>query len=352
MPSSQTDASRPVETAPLVETAPVDTAPPSTAHRLARAVGGKALAAVLVVWGAGTATFLALHAIKGDPVDIILGSDSVVQPAERDAIRSSYGLDQPVLLQYLSYLKRVFTGDLGRSYQLQRPVADVIGAELWPTVSLAVPAVVLAVVIACVLALTTAGRPRSRSWASSFELLSVSIPTFWIGILLLWVFAFTLGWFPASSAKTDASLVLPVVTLALPVAGLLSQVLRDGVEDALAQPFVLTAQARGASRARVLLVHAFRHALLPATTLTAYFVGATLGGAVLTETVFARPGLGRVTLAAIGSKDMPVVLGIVLLSALVFIVVNTVLDALYVVIDPRLRTTSRRRPGTAKEVPA
>nr|WP_256980142.1 ABC transporter permease [Rhodococcus sp. 15-1154-1] len=257
-----------------------------------------------------------------------------------------------MLLQYLSYLKRVFTGDLGRSYQLQRPVADVIGAELWPTVSLAVPAVVLAVVIACVLALTTAGRPRSRSWASSFELLSVSIPTFWIGILLLWVFAFTLGWFPASSAKTDASLVLPVVTLALPVAGLLSQVLRDGVEDALAQPFVLTAQARGASRARVLLVHAFRHALLPATTLTAYFVGATLGGAVLTETVFARPGLGRVTLAAIGSKDMPVVLGIVLLSALVFIVVNTVLDALYVVIDPRLRTTSRRRPGTAKEVPA
>jgi peptide/nickel transport system permease protein len=125
------------------------------------------------------------------------------------------------------------------------------------------------------------------------------------------------------------------------VAGLLSQVLRDGVEDALNQPFVVTAEARGASRARVLLRHAFRHALLPATTLTAYFVGATLGGAVLTETVFARPGLGRVTLAAIGSKDMPVVLGIVLLSAIVFIVVNTVLDALYVVIDPRLRTGGR-----------
>jgi peptide/nickel transport system permease protein len=111
------------------------------------------------VWGAGTATFLALHAIKGDPVDIILGGDSVVQPAEREAIRVSYGLDRPVLVQYLSYLKRVFTGDLGQSYQLQRPVVDVIGAELWPTVSLAVPAVVLAVVLASVFALTTARWP-------------------------------------------------------------------------------------------------------------------------------------------------------------------------------------------------
>lgn len=294
-------------------------------------------AAVLVVWGAGTLTFIALHTIKGDPVNIILGGDSVVRPSDREAIRVSYGLDRPIVVQYLTYLKRVFTGDLGNSYQLQRPVTEVLAEQLWPTVALAVPAVVLAIVIASVLALLTAGRPRLRAVASSFELLSVSVPTFWIGILLLWIFAFTLGWLPASSAETDVSLLLPIITLALPIAGLLSQVLRDGVEDALAQPFVVTSRARGASRATVLLRHAFRHALLPATTLAAYFVGATLGGAVLTETVFARPGLGRVTLQAIGAKDMPVVLGIVVLSALVFIVVNTLLDLLYVVIDPRLR---------------
>lgn len=305
--------------------------------RTPRVLLQKVVAAVLVVWGAGTATFIALHAIKGDPVDIILGGDSVVQPSERAAIRASYGLDQPLIVQYLSYLRRVFTGDLGMSYQLQRPVIDVLAAEIWPTVALAVPAVLLAVVLASASALVTAGKPRLRGLASSFELLSVSIPTFWIGILLLWVFSFTLGWLPASSSKTNASLILPVLTLGLPIAGLLSQVLRDGVEEALEQPFVTTSRARGASRWTVLLRHAFRHALLPATTLAAYFVGATLGGAVLTETVFARPGLGRVTLQAIGAKDMPVVLGIVLLSALVFIVVNTVLDLLYVVIDPRLR---------------
>jgi len=195
-------------------------------------------------------------------------------------------------------------------------------------------------VLAVLVALVTAGRgPWARRAVSTAELLAVSVPTFVIGIVLLSVFSFTLGWFPVSGAQGPASLVLPALTLALPITGVLGQVLREGLEKALEQPFAVTARARGLTERALVLRHALRHATLPAATLVGWFVAQLLTQAIITETVFGRPGVGRVVLQAVTGGDMPVVMAVVILSAVVFVTVSTVLDLLYRVIDPRLRSS-------------
>ncbi|WP_254909981.1 ABC transporter permease [Micromonospora sp. NBS 11-29] len=193
--------------------------------------------------------------------------------------------------------------------------------------------------LALALATATAGdrRPWLRRASSGTELLLVSTPTFLIGIVLLTVFSFRLGLFPVAGDQGLAALVLPAVTLALPIAGLLAQVLRDALDRALDEPFVLTARSRGLRERAVLLRHALRHALLPAVTLAGWLFGILLGGAVIVEQVFGRPGLGQVTLAAVTGRDMPVVLAVVTLSAAVYVLVNTAADLAYLFIDPRLR---------------
>ncbi|GAB3808028.1 ABC transporter permease [Micromonospora zhanjiangensis] len=303
-----------------------------------RAVTRRVGTGLVVLWAAATAAYLALLAAPGDTVDAIVG-DGADTPQIRAEIIAEWGLDRPAVVQYLDYLRRLAGGDLGRSYLLHRPVAEVIGEQLAPTVTLAVAAAGLGVLLALVVAVATAG-PRRR-WlhraSSGVELLLVSTPGFLIGIVLLTVFSFRLGWFPVAGDQGPAALVLPAVTLALPVAGLLAQVLRDGLDKALDEPFVLTARARGVRERVVLVRHALRHALLPAVTLAGWLFGALLGGAVIVEQVFGRPGLGQVTLAAVTSKDMPVVLAVVTLSAAVYVVVNTAADLAYLLVDPRLR---------------
>ncbi len=307
--------------------------------RLLRAVLGRLIGAVAVLLGAATVAFVALQLIPGDPVTVMLGPATAATPEVKAQIRAQYGLDQPVPLQYLHYLDRLLHGDLGQSYQLQRPVADLIGEQLWPTVQLALAAFVLAVLLALTTALLTAGRrPALRALASLAELLTVSSPSYWIGILLLTAFSFQLRIFPVAGDQDLAALVLPAVTLALPLAGVLGQVLREGLETALGQPFVLTARSRGLGSAAVLLRHALRHAAVPVVTLTGWLSGSLLGGAVLVESVFGRPGIGALSLQGTTNKDMPLVIGLVLLAALVFVVISTLVDLLYLVIDPRLRT--------------
>ncbi|SMG47336.1 ABC transporter permease [Agreia pratensis] len=292
---------------------------------------------VVVVWGAATAAFLVLKLVPGDPVDVMLGVSAQASPELKQSIRAELGLDQPLIVQYLSYLARLVRGDFGTSYQLRLPVTDVIGQQLGYTLQLAAASLAIALVIALVGAVLVHGR-ASRGIFSVLELLAISSPPFWIGLVLLSIFAFGLGWFPVAGADGIQSLVLPAVTIALPVAGILGQVLRTGLEDAEEQPFVTTARARGAGSARLVLRHTLRHAAIPALTLAGYIVGSLLGGAVVVESVFARPGLGRVALAAITNRDLPVVMGIIVFTAIVFVLVNLVVDLAYRAVDPRIET--------------
>jgi len=290
---------------------------------------------LVVLWAAATAAYLALLAAPGDTVDSIIG-EGADTPLIRSQIIREWNLDRPALVQYVDYLWRAGQGDLGRSYLLQRPVRDVIADQIRPTLTLAVTAAVLGIALALVLAVTTR-RPWARRVSSTTELVLVSTPSFLIGIVLLSVFSFSLGWFPVAGDQGVAALVLPAVTLALPVAGVLTQVLRDGIDRALDEPFVVTARARGLGERAVLVRHALRHALLPVITLIGWLFGVLLGGAVIIETVFGRPGLGQVTLQAVTSEDLPVVLAVVVFSAFVYVVINTLADLAYLVVDPRLR---------------
>lgn len=298
-------------------------------------------AAVLVVWGAATCAFLVLQLVPGDPVHAVVGSNALIDAAQRKEIERHYGLDRALPVQYVTYLGRLLRGDLGDSYQLQQPVAQVLGQQVRPTAELALFATLLAVVLAVAVTLATSGRARwPRRLSGVVELVVVSTPSFWLGIMLLTLFSFRLGWLPVSDSGDARSLVLPVVTLALPIAAVLTQVMREGLLDALRAPFVLTARARGLTEPAVRARHALRHAALPALTLAGWFTGTLLSGAVVVENVFARPGIGRVTLQAVTGRDLPLVQGVVTLSALVFVGVGAVVEVLALVVDPRLRTAT------------
>ncbi|GAA1838446.1 ABC transporter permease [Pseudonocardia ailaonensis] len=297
-----------------------------------------------MVWGAATLSFLGLHLLKGDPARIIAGGGGAVSGQSQqilDQINAQYGFRQPLVVQYGRFLGELVTGDLGMSYQLNQRVTSVISDQLWSTVVLALGAAVLGFVLSLVLAVATAGRPRARSLSSTVELVLVSTPGFFVGILLLTVFSFRLGWFPVFGDDGIGSLVLPWLTLALPIAGTLSLVMREGLERALEQPFALTVRARGASATRLRLRHAVRHALLPVLTLSGWMLGALLGGVVVVETVFARAGIGQVAVTAVNGRDLPVVTGVVLVATIAFVVINTGLDALYRVVDPRLGSVAQ-----------
>ncbi len=306
-------------------------------------IAGLLASAVLVLWGAATLAFLAFRVIPGDPVSVMLGPQAQVSESIKDTIRADLGLDRPPSEQYFSYLWQLMQGDLGESYQLRMPVTEVIGRQLGATIQLSAVALLLAVILAFGVALLARGRV-SRGIVAGVELVILSSPVFWIGLVLLSVFAFGLGWVPVTGARNPATLVLPAVTLALPVAALLGQVLRDGIEHAERQPFAETVRARGAGPVWLTLRHSLRHGAAGALTLAAYLTGSILGGAVLVETVFARPGIGRVTLAAITDRDLPVITGIILFSAAVFVIVSIVVELAHPLLDPRLRRRMRSRP--------
>ena len=314
---------------------PKRSVPGASARWLLGRLGGL----LLVIWGAATAGFLALTLVPGDPVDVMLGVQAQVSEQVKAQIRTDWGLDAPPLARYLQYLGRLVTGDLGESYQLRQPVSSVIGEQLPATLQLTLLALAFALVLAAIATIAARGR-RSTRIVSLVELTAVSSPTFWTGLVLIAVFVFQLGWFPIAETGSLRALVLPALTLALPVAGVISQVLRQGLDAASARPFAATALARGVGGRRLLLRHTLRHAAADSVTLVGYLVGTLIGGAVLVETVFARPGLGRVTLRAIIDRDLPVVLGIILLAAVTFALINLTVDLLYRWIDPRLRTGS------------
>lgn len=306
--------------------------------------------AALVLWGAMTLAFAVLKLVPGDPVDVMLGPLSSATPQARALIRSQLGLDQPLLEQYFSYMGRVLTGDLGQSYQLGAPVAEILADNAVPTLLLAVCSLGLAVVLAIVGALLSR-RGISRRFIDLVELVAVSAPVFWTALILAAVFSYQLGWFPVLGGSPASRLVLPSLAMALPIAGTLGQVLRAGLDSAESEPFVFTARARGLSALAVTWRHSLRHAGIGTLTLTGYLFGSLLGGAVLVETIFARQGLGRITLDAILGRDLPLVMGVVVFSGVVFIAINAVVDVLARVLDPRLRGAGNLSPSARADVP-
>jgi peptide/nickel transport system permease protein len=247
-----------------------------------------------------------------------------------------------LLVRYTHYLARLAHGDLGESYRLHIPVARAIAQQIGPTIRLAAAAAFVSVAAALTFALLTAGRARwIKSAASGAELVATSTPAFVTGILLLIAFSFRLHWFPAAGSIGWRALVLPTITLAVPIAAVLSQVLRAELDDVLEQSFIAMARARGLSEAGVRLGHALRHALIPLVTLSSFVLAGLLGGAVITESLFSRQGIGRLMLDATTNKDIPIVLGITLISAFVYVVVNFVVDLAHVAIDPRLADAPR-----------
>lgn len=309
-------------------------------RRYGRRVVVRLAGSIGVLWGAVTLTFLAIHLTPGNTAQIIAGGggQSIVSPQVLHEVVRQYGLDRPLWLQYFDYLGRVLQFRLGESYELQIPVTQAIGGQLWATVSLALTGGALSIVLATLSAFLTAGRrhPVARGVTRSSELVLASMPTFWVGIILLTAFSYKLHLFPAIGNQGFKSIVLPSFTLALPIGAVVSQVFRSSLDDVLAEPFILTARTRGVREAVVLLRHAGRHAARSLVTISGYVVGGLLGGAVITETLFSRQGIGRLLLQAVQNKDLPLVMGIVMLSAVAYVVVNIIVDLLYPLIDPRL----------------
>jgi len=291
---------------------------------------------VVALLGVTCVAFL-LVTLSGDPAFILLPPDAGAE--QRAAFRRLYGLDRPLPVQYASYVSHVARGDFGRSFAFGRPAIDVVLERLPATLFLTATAVALGIAIgipAGVLAAVRAGTLGDRA-VMAMVLLGQSVPTFWLGLLMIRIFAVNLRWLPVSGYGGVLNLVMPALALGLYLAALLARLTRSEMLEALAQDYVRTARAKGLSERAVTIVHALKNALLPVVTLIGLQLGALLGGAVVTETVFAWPGIGTLILDAILRKDYPVLLAAVELVAAGFIVINMSLDLLYGYLDPRLR---------------
>lgn len=292
---------------------------------------------LIVVLGVCTLVFLLLHLVPGDPVDAMLGESA--RPADRVAMRQALGLDRPLWVQYADYMGGLVRFDLGQSFIDGRPVAALIAERLVPTLELALVSVALAIIIAVPLGVISARHPGTPldALAMSFSLLGISIPNFWLGPLLILAFSFWLGLTPVGGRDAPLSIVLPAVTLGTALAAILARMVRSSVLEVLSEDYVRTARAKGAPERRVLWGHALRNAWLPVLTLLGLQLGALLGGAVITETVFDWPGLGTLLVDAIKGRDYPVVQGCVLVVSLAYVLINLLTDLVYLWVDPRIR---------------
>jgi peptide/nickel transport system permease protein len=311
---------------------------------VARRVLIKIVTAILVLAAAASVTFFAQLLVPGSRATAILnqqnGRAQQWTAAQLAPINHQFGFSKPLIVQYLDYVGGLFQGNLGTSYTQFKPVTQVIGDELVPSLVLTVGGLLTAWVLAVGVILLTAKRRRFISaLGSTWEALTASLPTYWIGVVLLVVFAVEIRIFPVIGGTSAWGTVLPVLTLAIPLAGFLGQVMRDEFERVLDQPFITTARTRGMGDTAVRLVHALRHSVLPAITLSGWALGALVSGAVIVENLFGRPGIGQVLVTAVNTRDVPTVSGVVLVVAAVYVVANLLVDVVYVLVDPRMRAS-------------
>jgi peptide/nickel transport system permease protein len=295
------------------------------------------LLTIPVLVGVATLVFSLIHLIPGDPVQAMLGESA--SPESVNELRSRLGLDRPLYVQYFSFLNGVAHGNLGTSLRTSEPVTTAIADRLPATFELAAAAMLVAVAIAIPLGVLAASRAGTAvdHVATTLALVGISMPNFWLGPLLAIVFAVELGWLPVSGRGTLAQLVLPAVTLGAPLAAVLARTTRASVIDELRELYVTAARARGVSRMRTVLKHAFRNSLIPIVTVLGLQLGAVLTGAVITETIFAWPGVGRLLIQSISFRDYPLVQGCILLIALTYVSMNLLTDLAYGLLDPRIR---------------
>jgi len=290
-----------------------------------------------VLVGISILLFFMLRMLPGDPAQVLAGQ--MASPEEIETIRKQLGLDRPVYEQYLSYLGRLVRLDLGRSARTQNPVIEEIWARLPNTALLAVVAIGLACLFGIPAGVISAVRPYT--WVdyavTMGALFGISMPVFWLGLMLVVVFAVVLRWLPAGGTGSWQHVVLPSVTLASFVVAFIARMTRSTMLETLSMDYISTARSKGLKEEVVVIKHALRNALIPIVTVVGLQFGLLLGGAVLTETVFAWPGIGRLIVDSILARDYPVIQGTILIFGLLYILVNLAVDILYVVIDPRIR---------------
>ena len=295
------------------------------------------LIAIPVFWGVATLVFFLMRVLPGDPAQLMLQSSG--GSAEQIArLRHSLGLDEPILVQYWRFLSGAVQGDLGASLRNNQPVANEIRTQLPSTLLLTTASMVIAVVIG--ISLGIAAAVWQHGWidnlAMSAAMIGICAPSFWLGLVLISVFSFGLGWFPATGTSGFDRLVLPAFTLGTGAAAVIARLVRSSMIEALRQDYVSVARAKGLTDLSVTLRHALKNALIPVVTLVGLQFGALLGGAVIVETVFSRQGIGRLAVTAIVAKDYTVVQGIVLFVAIIYVLINLLVDVLYGLLDPRI----------------
>ncbi|MGB7438785.1 MAG: nickel ABC transporter permease [Candidatus Acidiferrum sp.] len=289
------------------------------------------------IWLVLTMVFLLIHIVPGDPVEQMLGEGAA--PGQAAQLRHTLGLDQPLYVQYGHYLGQILRGDLGESFKFQAPVRHVIFERYPATLQLAFLALLVCAAIAIPAGVLGAYRRGSNADRSIgvFTLLGLAVPNFALGPLLITLFSIKLGWLPVSGRGGVLNYVLPAVTLGAALAAILTRMVRSSMLEELSSDYVRTARAKGLTTAAVLLRHGLRNALIPIITILGLQFGTLLAGTIVTETIFSWPGIGRLTVNAISSRDYPLLQGCILVIALSYVLVNLVTDLFYAVIDPRVR---------------
>jgi peptide/nickel transport system permease protein len=292
---------------------------------------------VPVLWGVATLVFAVTNIIPGDPVDLMLGETA--RPAQREVLREALGLNRPLAVQYRDYLAGLLQGDMGTSLHKKRPVVELLAERIPASAELTLSALAIALIIALPLGILAARKAGSGTdlVAGGLAVLGASMPVFWLGPLLIIFFSINLGWLPVSGRSSPLSLILPAFTLGMALSAILMRMTRSSLLEVLPQDYLATARAKGLSEGRVLWLHALRNACLPLITILSLQLGALLSGAIITETVFAWPGVGRLTIQAIAARDYPLVQGCVLFIAFVYVAGNLLADVAYAWLDPRVR---------------
>lgn len=306
---------------------------------LLRSMGRRLVRTLLVIWGALTAIFV-LQKLSGDPVRLML--PDLATQEQIDAVTAELGLDQPVIAQYGRFILRFVQGDFGMSYKQRRPVTDIVLERLPATLELTLAATLIALVVGTLLGTygATLRRRLGDKVVGIFALLGQSVPTFWLGIVAILIFAVQLGWFPASGRGGLDHLVLPACTLAAFSLAKTTRIARASMIESLSSDYVQTARAKGLSPSRVVGIHALKNSSISIVTVTAFMFSTLMGGALVTEVVFAWPGIGQLMVNGVLSRDFPVVQGAVFVVALIVVLTYMLLDIAYTFLDPRLRKTA------------
>ncbi len=300
------------------------------------------IALIPTLFGVSILIFLLLHLVPGDPARLVAGPDASLEDIA--LIRAELGLDRPLVVQYTTWIGNIFRGDFGRSTRTFNPVSYEVGLRIPATLELTAVSIVIAIIIGLVAGVTAAIRRNTLlDYASMVAaLLGICTPSFWLGLMLMLVFAVWLGWFPTSGRGSWQHLILPGFTLGVGAAAIIARVTRSSMLEVLNQDYIRTATAKGLAERVVIVRHAMKNALIPVVTIIGLQFGYLLAGAVITESVFAYPGIGRLLVEAIAVRDFPVVQAILLILAFQFAFINLVVDILYAYLDPRISYESRR----------